>query len=380
MLVVPDLVPALMTTLVSAAWLVFPISLGFAILRYRLFEVDRVVRASILWGLLAALLLGCYLAIVALGGRLAASLVGQSLGGSNINDPTLAVVAVLVMAVAVHPLRVRLQQTLERQVYRDRFARQQLLAAAADLLSQPRSAAEMVHLLCRQVPLALRLSDAWLAVPRPFAVLFEVEPQVLLPRVSLAAPALLEVTGDVAEPVLLACPEDLDAYRSVSNVVVSADERGVATWYSAGARVVVRIHGTDGTLFALWLLGAPNTGDLFDRDDLEGLSRVATMVGMQFEREALRVEPAPTVRLEPAPSADSSGLDQGVVEGLTAREREVLALLARGYSNRQIADELIIGVRTAETHVQRVLHKLDLDNRAQAIAWARDHAMALTSR
>jgi len=68
------------------------------------------------------------------------------------------------------------------------------------------------------------------------------------------------------------------------------------------------------------------------------------------------------------------------VAGLTAREREVLALLARGYSNRQIADELIIGVRTAETHVQRVLHKLDLDNRAQAIAWARDHAMALASR
>ncbi len=48
MLVVPDLVPALMSTLVSAAWLVFPISLGFAVLRYRLFEVDRVVRASIL--------------------------------------------------------------------------------------------------------------------------------------------------------------------------------------------------------------------------------------------------------------------------------------------------------------------------------------------
>ena len=381
MLVVPDLVPALMSTLVSAAWLVFPISLGFAILRYRLFEVDRVVRASILWGLLAALLLSGYLAIVALGGRLAATLLGQSLGGSSINDPTLAVVAVLVIAVAVHPLRVRLQHTLDRQVHRDRFARQQLLAAATELLSQPCSAAEMVRLLCRQVPLALRLGgDSWLAVPRRFAVLFEVEAQALLPGVSLAAQALLEATGEVREPVLLACPEDLDAYRSVSNGVVSAEERGVATWYSAGARVVVGIHGADGTLFALWLLGAASSGDLFDRDDLLGLSRVATMVGMQLEREALRVEPAPIVRLEPALSADNSGFDHGVVEGLTAREREVLALLARGYSNRQIADELIIGVRTAETHVQRVLHKLDLDNRAQAIAWARDHALALTSR
>jgi DNA-binding CsgD family transcriptional regulator len=379
-LLVPDLVPALMSTLVSAAWLVFPISLGFAVLRYRLFEVDRVVRASILWGLLAALLLSCYLAIVVLGGRLAATLVGQSLGGGSINDPTLAVVAVLMVAVAVHPLRLRLQRALDRHVYRDRFARQQLLAAATDLLSEPRSAAEMVRLLCREVPLALRLGEAWFAVPRRYAVLFEVEPQVLLPGVSLAAPALLEVTGEVGEPVLLACPEDLDAYRSVSNVVVSTEEHGVPTWYGAGARVVVGIQGADGALFALWVLGAPITGDLFDRDDLQGLSRLATMVGMQLERDALRVEPVPRVRLERAPSADMSGPDQGLGEGLTAREREVLRLLARGYSNRQIADELIIGLRTAETHVQRVLHKLELDNRAQAIAWAHDHALALTSR
>ncbi len=53
---------------------------------------------------------------------------------------------------------------------------------------------------------------------------------------------------------------------------------------------------------------------------------------------------------------------------LTEREQEVMSLLTRGYSNRQIADELIIGVRTAETHVQRILRKLALDNRAQAIS------------
>jgi class 3 adenylate cyclase len=56
---------------------------------------------------------------------------------------------------------------------------------------------------------------------------------------------------------------------------------------------------------------------------------------------------------------------------LTPREREVLKLLAKGMNNRQIADELIIGVRTAETHVERILRKLDLENRAQAMLWAR---------
>lgn len=56
---------------------------------------------------------------------------------------------------------------------------------------------------------------------------------------------------------------------------------------------------------------------------------------------------------------------------LTPREREVLTLLAKGMNNRQIADELIIGVRTAETHVERILRKLNLENRTQAMLWVR---------
>ncbi|HET6319775.1 MAG TPA: PDZ domain-containing protein, partial [Chloroflexota bacterium] len=63
-LVMPAAVPAVVSALVSLAWLVFPISIALAVLRYRLFEVDRVVRASITWGLLAALLLAGYFAIV----------------------------------------------------------------------------------------------------------------------------------------------------------------------------------------------------------------------------------------------------------------------------------------------------------------------------
>jgi DNA-binding NarL/FixJ family response regulator len=59
---------------------------------------------------------------------------------------------------------------------------------------------------------------------------------------------------------------------------------------------------------------------------------------------------------------------------LTPREREVLNLLAKGMNNRQIADELIIGVRTAETHVERILRKLNLENRTQAMLWAREQA------
>jgi non-specific serine/threonine protein kinase len=55
---------------------------------------------------------------------------------------------------------------------------------------------------------------------------------------------------------------------------------------------------------------------------------------------------------------------------LTPREREVAALLARGYSNPQIAEALVIGKRTAEMHVSHLLAKLGLASRAQVAVWA----------
>ena len=70
-----------------------------------------------------------------------------------------------------------------------------------------------------------------------------------------------------------------------------------------------------------------------------------------------------------APSFDPE-LDQ-----LTTREREVLRLIARGYTYKEIARELTISIRTVETHVSSVLHKLQLSTRHQLTRWAAERRL-----
>jgi NarL family two-component system response regulator LiaR len=57
-------------------------------------------------------------------------------------------------------------------------------------------------------------------------------------------------------------------------------------------------------------------------------------------------------------------------EPLSEREVEVLILLAKGLSNREIADSLVVSERTVHAHVSHILHKLDLNSRVQAALYA----------
>lgn len=60
------------------------------------------------------------------------------------------------------------------------------------------------------------------------------------------------------------------------------------------------------------------------------------------------------------------------LDQLTAREREVLRLIARGYAYKQVASRLQISIKTVETHVSAVLRKLQLSSRYELTRWASD--------
>jgi len=60
---------------------------------------------------------------------------------------------------------------------------------------------------------------------------------------------------------------------------------------------------------------------------------------------------------------------------LTPREREVLRLLAYGHTNGEVAEQLLISVRTAEMHRANAMRKLQAESRAEIVRWALDEAL-----
>jgi non-specific serine/threonine protein kinase len=86
-----------------------------------------------------------------------------------------------------------------------------------------------------------------------------------------------------------------------------------------------------------------------------------------------RPSPSRAPQTQPRPGEGQDSEKPGVdprIRLLTLREREVAALIARGLTNRDIASQLVVTARTAETHVQNILNKLGFTSRAQIAAWA----------
>ncbi|HEX3493297.1 MAG TPA: response regulator transcription factor [Streptosporangiaceae bacterium] len=172
----------------------------------------------------------------------------------------------------------------------------------------------------------------------------ELLPDVVLLDVHLpggGGQAVLAATKPVHPQVLFLALSASDAPEDVI-AVIRAGARGYVTKTISGPELIAAVHRIA-------------AGDAVFSPRLAG-----------FVLDAFASGPAQDVG---QPSFDPE-LDQ-----LTPREREVLRLIARGYTYKEIARELYISVKTVETHVSSVLRKLQLSTRHQLTKWATERRL-----
>ena len=121
-----------------------------------------------------------------------------------------------------------------------------------------------------------------------------------------------------------------------------------------------------------------------DRGEAEGLAKEALATAVRLGARPLREEItafAARARLQLEPAGDAATSSEALQRlDLTARELEVMALLAEGRTNREIAAELVISDKTASVHVSHILAKLGVRNRVEAASLAHTLGFDTTPR
>jgi DNA-binding NarL/FixJ family response regulator len=229
------------------------------------------------------------------------------------------------------------------------------LVGRADRLQDPRATCEIRVLI----------ADGQALVRAGFRALLEAGRRISVVAEAATGGQALALAARVRPDVVLvdASLPGLDCVEVIRGVLSRSDAE------------VMLLTGSesDERIFAALRAGAH--GLLVKDTDPEELARAVELLA---QGEAV-LSPGLTRRLiaelasRPEPSRTSSEL----LEELTAREREVLALVALGLSNAEIAERLVVSPATAKTHVSRAMVKLHARDRAQLVVFAYDGGLVL---
>ncbi|MEU1343824.1 LuxR C-terminal-related transcriptional regulator [Streptomyces sp. NPDC005827] len=196
-------------------------------------------------------------------------------------------------------------------------------------------------------------------------------------HVSAALAFRIRERGDTAaaQELVLAA---LDLLRGFNSYVAVAHCLELLAWLTAGSgdhERAARLLGSSSTLF---------------RDIGETVYKFPQLAAArkQYEEDLVRAlgqarfesafaeggridgpDQAVDIALDTGDAAPAAAPSAALSSPLTRREQQVAALVAQGMSNRRIAAELVLSPRTVDSHVERILAKLDVGNRAQIAAW-----------
>jgi DNA-binding NarL/FixJ family response regulator len=210
-------------------------------------------------------------------------------------------------------------------------------------------------------PIRVLLVDDQAMVRGGFRMILEAEPDVDVVGEAADGAAAIEGVRRLRPDVVL-----MDIQMTGMDGLV-ASRRILASPDGAPTRIVIlTTFEVDAYVFEAIRSGA--SGFLLKNappDDLIAAVRAVAAGGALLGPTVTRRLIEAFVAATPAPAAE-----RGELAELTEREREVLVLIARGLSNAEIAERLVVGEATVKTHVSNVLAKLGLRDRVQAVVFA----------
>ena len=261
------------------AWIALPAAVGVAVVRHELFEIRVIVRATLLYAPLTILLVLGYLELAFAMSRAAVAV----LGPESAADPTVSVLAALAVAAVAYPLRLRLQQLLERTLYRHDLARREFLNAANEKLGHAQTPDSVAQFLTARTAKLLDLRGAWLTAPA-FVGVSEASASM-----STQGRSLLHLLPPMLGPTRLINGEpDL----AISTDVLDVEGPVLTELFATGVRIVVPLRAESGSsdVLGLWMLGARRSNTRFERADMDAFGRVADRAAVLLENARLQEE------------------------------------------------------------------------------------------
>lgn len=141
--------------------------------------------------------------------------------------------------------------------------------------------------------------------------------------------------------------------------------------------LMLTVSENDKDLFAALRCGARGylLKDTTSQELIEGIHRAYDGQAIINPRMTTKLLDEFNVLSQNMPARSTAQMRDDETENLTSREREVLRLVARGLSNKEIGEKLAISPHTVKTHLSNTLEKLGLHGRVEAAAWAIRHGL-----